>query len=110
MGTDARHPPTLAAAGHRGRRNPHVRSGRRDVAVAAPAEGIWAYNFENAAAFCSRMGAVLAAAWLAYDNIQRLPRLAAAGAAGGDLHRGAGQVSAAVADPGVVDLRDRAGS
>jgi hypothetical protein len=33
----------------------------------------WYPEAETTLAFCWRMGAILAAAWLAYDDIQRLP-------------------------------------
>lgn len=31
------------------------------------------FYWQNSLAFCWRMGAVLAAAWLAYDDVQRIP-------------------------------------
>jgi hypothetical protein len=39
------------------------------------AAGAWWWNpaSEGVLAFCWRMGAILAAAWLAYDDVQRLP-------------------------------------
>jgi hypothetical protein len=33
----------------------------------------WRPDLEVELAFCSRMGAVLAAAWFAYEDVQRLP-------------------------------------
>jgi hypothetical protein len=37
------------------------------------AEGLLAFYWQNAQAFCWRMGAVLAAAWLAFEDVQRIP-------------------------------------
>ncbi len=37
------------------------------------AEGVLAFYWQNAQAFCWRMGAVLAAAWLAFEDVQRIP-------------------------------------
>jgi hypothetical protein len=34
---------------------------------------LWWPNAEGTLAFCWRMGAILAAAWLAFDDVQRLP-------------------------------------
>jgi hypothetical protein len=36
-------------------------------------EGSLATSWQSAMAFCVRMGALLAAAWLAFDDVQRLP-------------------------------------
>jgi hypothetical protein len=36
-------------------------------------EGPWAANWLSSMAFCFRMGALLGAAWLAFDDVQRLP-------------------------------------
>jgi hypothetical protein len=35
--------------------------------------GWWSPGSENVLAFCWRAGAILGAAWLAYDDVQRLP-------------------------------------
>ncbi len=36
-------------------------------------EGPWGVYWQSSLSFCWRMGAVLAAAWLAYDDVQRIP-------------------------------------
>ena len=41
--------------------------------VSSAALWLWWPASEGVLAFCWRMGAVLAAAWLAYDDVQRLP-------------------------------------
>lgn len=41
--------------------------------LAAILVGWWRPDAENVLAFCWRAGAILAAAWLAYDDVQRLP-------------------------------------
>jgi hypothetical protein len=53
---------------------------RRILAIAAlvsllSAAAIWAWwpQMEVELAFCVRMGGVLVAAWLAYDDVQRIP-------------------------------------
>ena len=41
--------------------------------AAAPVIGWWYPEAEGTLSFCWRMGLILAAAWLAYDDVQRLP-------------------------------------
>ena len=37
------------------------------------AGGPWEYYWQSSLAFCWHIGVVLAAAWLAYDDVQRIP-------------------------------------
>ena len=39
----------------------------------AAALWLWSPNSEGMLSFCWRLGAVMAACWLAYDDVQRLP-------------------------------------
>jgi hypothetical protein len=41
--------------------------------IGAVVIGWWQPDAESTLSFCWRMGAILAAAWLAYDDVQRLP-------------------------------------